>query len=846
MFYTNVFRKGNNILARFVDDSGRSVKKRLKYSPYLFIETDDKETEYKSIYGKNLKKVEFRTIYSMKEYLDECKLAGYPVYGNANAKTQFISHVFPGKVEFDISKLKILSIDIETTTVHGPIDAVAAKEEITHITVKNFNTKITTSFYTPNVDVSKFKTKLVKCDNEKQLLLFFTKFIEREYPDIITGYRCNYFDIPYICNRILRLNDDNQNEVNRLSPWGIVSTKEIISFGEEVLIWKIEGIALLDYYDLYRKFSFKSLENFKLDTVVKEELGREKLKHPYKNFREFYEKDPTLFLEYNIVDVDLVDSLEDKMQLIKLALTMTYEAKCNYDEVFSAVALWDSIITNYLEDRNIAVSNAEKIPDHEIVGAYVKEPVPGLYDWVVSFDATSLYPSIIMSLNMSPETLVEDQKLFNDNTQNIDKMLCGELNFEDFLKEHNYSMASNGQCFRNDKKGIFPEIIESYFNKRQVAKKEMLKCQKQYEVHGSSHEKNNDVSLSYKISSLDNVQMAIKILMNSLYGVMAESHFRWFDTRVSEGITMTGQTIIRNTDQAINKYLQNKFKSKYDYVTYCDTDSVYIHLGEFVKKSYKDKDNFQITKILDKICNKFISPTIDEACKNLSERYNFFTPKIVFKREVIASKVLFMKKKKYAMNIYNSEGVEYNPPKIKVKGLEIVRSSTPAIVKVFLKDVIRIMLTSDNEELIKHVEKVKSEWRTHSIYEISKPSGVKGINKYIDEDENIIFKNRTPIHVRGSLVHNLYLRKFNVDQDFDTIKSGDKIKYTYLKLPNKLKSNIIAFKDDEIPKEFDIETSIDYDLMLEKTFLNTVERFVECVGWKFQLETNLEELFGEF
>jgi DNA polymerase elongation subunit (family B) len=579
------------------------------------------------------------------------------------------------------------------------------------------------------------------------------------------------------------------------------------------------------------------VENYKLDTVAMEELGEQKLKNPHATFKEFYTKDWELFVDYNIRDVELVDRLEDKMRIINLILTMAYDAKCNYTDIFSSVRTWDCILYNKLLKDNIIVHNPPGVDpdkDRTIMGAYVKEPKPSRYDWVVSFDATSLYPSIIMTWNMSPETLVEGQKFLADDEKSIQRLIDNEVNTSEIHK-NDWSMTANGQCFTRKKRGIFPELIDFYFTSRQVAKKEMLAAQSKYE-------ETKDKKYLGLISSLNSKQMAAKILMNSLYGAMGNVHFRFYDIRIAEGITMTGQLLIRSVAKKLNEFVNKEVGTKdVDYSFYADTDSTYITLGALVEKNLAGKEKSAIVDVLDKYCATQIEPTINDACESISDYLNTYQRKIKFKREIIADRGIWIAKKRYAVNVYNSEGVAYDPPKLKVLGMEIVRSSTPAPVRKALKEAVAIALTKDETTLRKYVVDLEARWHTLDPEDIAFPRGVNGIKEYADS--NGIFRKGTPIHVRGALIYNHLVTSKGLEKKYQLIQEGDKIKFLYLREPNPLGTHVITFAG-EVPPEFKIREYIDYDKMFEKSFLEPLNSLLSCIGWQVKETASLEGLFG--
>ena len=835
LFYTNIYTRGNYVHFRGFKD-GKRVKEKIPFQPTLYVRSG-KPSEFKSLWGDNLEKVKFSTIKEARAFVDQYKeVSNFPIFGNRSYGYQFISKMFPDTVEFDISLIKIVTIDIETTTEYGFPDPRTAQEQVTLISIQDFNTKIITTFGCGPYLSKKPNSVYIQCKDEFDLLRQFINHHKSDYPDVTTGWNSQLFDIAYLSSRIIKVL--GEKALNECSPWGYIRQYEVpTARGRTQLAFEWCGVSILDFMDLYKKFSYKMVENYKLDTVAMEELSEQKLKNPHATFKEFYTKDWELFVDYNIRDVELVDRLEDKMRIITLILTMAYDAKCNFTDIFSSVRTWDCILYNKLLKNNIIVHNPPGVDpamDRTIMGAYVKEPKPTQYDWVVSFDATSLYPSIIMSWNMSPETLVEGQKFLADDEKSIQRLIDNEVNTSEIHK-NDWSMTANGQCFTRKKKGIFPELIDFYFSSRQIAKKEMLAAQSKYE-------ETKDKKYLNLISSLNSKQMAAKILMNSLYGALGNVHFRFYDIRIAEGITMTGQLLIRSVAKKLNEFVNKEVGTKdVDYSFYSDTDSTYITLGALVDKNLKDKDKHTIVNVLDKYCATQIEPTIDDACESLSEYLNVYQRKIKFKREIIADRGIWIAKKRYAVNVYNSEGVAYDPPKLKVLGMEIVRSSTPAPVRKALKEAVSIALTKDEMTLRQFVANLEATWHSLDPEDIAFPRGVNGVKDYADS--NGIFKKGTPIHVRGALIYNHLVTSKGLEKKYQLIQEGDKIKFLYLREPNPLGTHVITFAG-EVPPEFKIRDYIDYDKMFEKSFLEPLNSLLSCIGWQVKETASLEGLFG--
>ena len=828
-FYTSVNQYGNNILVRGVNN-GHKVHDRVAFKPSLYVPNKDKATA-KSLFGTPLAEVKFDSINDAKEYVKLYKdVEGFEIYGNTNYAYQYISSTFKDDVEFDMTQLKIWTLDIETSAENGFPDVGNPQEKVLLITTQDYVSKQIVSFGLYPCEKVNDKHTYVQCKDEIDLLSQFLEYVAEDHPHILTGWNIEFFDIPYLCNRITKMLGDDA--LKKLSPWKVVEEKRITRFQKESIAFSILGIAILDYLDLYKKFTYGNQESYKLDHIAKVELGKEKLNYDeFGSFNEFWKGDWQKFVRYNVIDCELVDELEEKMKLIELILTMAYDAKCNYVDIFSAVRTWDCILYNQLLKKNIIVHQNQHKQGRSIAGAYVQTPKPGKYKWVVSFDATSLYPSIIMQYNMSPETMATESK-YRDIK--VSELLEGSVDTSD-LVESKLCMAANGVCYTTDKQGIFPEIVQKLFDDRKQYKKLMLVAQAKYE-------ETKDKIWLKEISKYNNFQMARKIQMNSLFGAMANEFFRFYDDRVAEGITLSGQYIIQKVGKALNDYLNKICGTKdFEYSFYSDTDSCYVTLDPLVEKFYKGKEPEKIVDILDKICETKIQEVLNKICGEISDYTNAFQNKISFKREAIAETGVWVAKKRYALNVYNNEGITYKEPKLKVMGLEIVRSSTPEPIREALRKAVKLVLTSDENTLQSYIMGFETEFRKMKAEDISFPRGVNGVEKYTDRSN--IYKQATPMHVRGALLYNFYINKNDLRKKYEQIKEGDKIKFVYLKEPNTIGENCIAF-NTVIPPELDLLKFIDYEKMFDKSFLEPMNTILTGIGWSAKPQATLEGLFG--
>jgi DNA polymerase elongation subunit (family B) len=827
-FYTSVLPYRGRLLVRGINQDGSHKKFRINYKPSLFLPTK-KESKYKTLDGRNVDKVKFESISDAKRWIDEYKdVTNFEYFGNTRYQYPFIADEFPDKINWDIKQIKILTIDIECESENGFPDPDKAEEPLICITVKDHAKKNIIVFGIGNFVNDRDDVKYIKCASEIDLVHRFTEFWCKYNPDIITGWNVKFFDIPYLMNRFKYLMGNEY--LLQFSPWGVVSegTALALGYARTQKYWDIMGVSTLDYLDLYRKHTFVRRESYKLDYIGEVELGENKLDNPFDTFKEFYQNDHQLFVEYNIQDVELVDKLEDKMQLIALHLTMAYEAKVNYQDVFGQVRVWDTIIYNHLRSKNIvppAVQESKKSDGFE--GAYVKDPVVGFHDWICSFDLNSLYPHLIMQYNISPETMVN----FEPNKVNVVDMLNEKSDLSDLDKR---TITPNGAQFRTDKRGFLPELMEKLYKERVIYKDKMLKAKSMYQETG-------DKRYEKEISANHNIQLARKIALNSAYGAIGNQYFRYFDVRHAEGITMAGQLTIRWIERDVNKFLNTLLKTKsVSYVVASDTDSIYIKLGAVVDKIFKDKTNTRkIVKVLDKFCEETLQKEIDNSFDKLAKYVNAFDQKMIMKREVIANKGIWTAKKRYILNVYNEEGVELKEPKLKMMGIEAVKSSTPAPCRVKIKEALKIIMNKDEATLIQFIEDFRKHFKTLPPEEIAYPRSCNNLEKYSSTKD--IYLKGCPIHVRGALLYNNILKKKRLTK-YEKIQEGDKIKFIKLKEPNTLHQDVISFIG-VLPKEFDLHKYIDYDNQFDKSFLEPLRFIVKAIGWNFERHTTLDSFF---
>ena len=829
-FYTNVYEKFNKMLVRGYED-GRYFQSEEEFQPTLYV-TSKKQSKYKTLDGLSVEPIQPGKISDCKEFLKKYEnVEGFAVYGNDNYKAQYISQTYPeDEIKFDINKIRLVTIDIEVASENGFPNVFDCAEELLAITLQNYATKSIICFASrPYINTRK-DVVYVECRDEIDLIHHFLAFWERETPDVITGWNCELYDIPYIAGRIDRIL--GEKEARRLSPWGNIRRRELVIKGREQISYEVAGVSVIDYLDLYKKFTYKAQESYRLDHIANVELGQKKLDHSeFETFKDFYTKDWQKFIDYNIRDVELVDQLEDKMKLIELCFTMAYDAKINFNDVFFQVRTWDAIIYNYLKKRNIVIPPKDRSEKSDkFAGAYVKEPKPGKYDWVVSFDLNSLYPHLMMEFNISPETLMEQRH----PSVTVDKILNKELDFSEYK---DYAICPNGAMYRKDVRGFLPELMEKMYNDRVVFKKKMLEAKQQYE-------KTKTKELEREISRCNNIQMAKKISLNSAYGAIGNQYFRYYKLANAEAITMSGQVSIRWIERKMNSYLNKILKTNdVDYVIASDTDSIYLNMGPFVETVYKgrEKTTEEIVGFLDKVCSMEFEKYIESSYQELADYVNAYDQKMQMKRENIADRGIWTAKKRYILNVWDSEGVRYDEPKLKIMGLEAVKSSTPAPCRQKIKDALKIVMTKTEDEMIAFIDNFRKAFNQLPAEEISFPRSINDVDKH--KSSSTLYSKGTPIHARGAILYNHLIKEKKLDKKYAKIQNGEKIKFCYLKLPNPIRENVISYIQ-EFPKEFGLDKYIDYDLQFSKAFLEPMKVILDAINWKVEKTVNLESFFN--
>lgn len=828
--YGMVTTIGNVVYARSRMPDGSPVYVENTYQPTYFHPTTEALATHWGYDGKPLLAKDFKDIYTGKKYLDSAVL---PIYGDINPEYMMLADVYGAQdVPHDIDNLYIWNIDLEVDSEHGfakPDDPFA---EITSITVqwRHMGQTGTVVYgrgaFTPRNEFA--KVHYLQFPSEEELLESFAGHWRSggDYPDIVTGWNIQFYDIPYLVNRMRQVVPQC---VTMLSPFKRVQAREVMQKFDKAAIMDIKGVVIIDYLELYRKFRLVERESYRLDFIAHVELKKRKLSYEeVGSLRKLYRTDHQKFIEYNITDVWLVDELDQKLKFLELVCALAYTAKSNLVDTMKQVRLWDIMIYHRLRNDGFQIPPRRISQKSEkFAGAYVKEPKPGAYDWVVSFDVASMYPHIIRQWNLSPETKVRKEPGFGVDT--ITDLMAQGFDLDD-LKAEDVCMAANGVVCRRGKEGFIPSMLKSLYEERKRFKKLQGQAKDALELETDPAKRKE---LEKQMAAYGNAQQVRKVNLNSAYGAMGSEYFRFYDIDLAEAVTVTGQMVIRWVANDLNQFLNRILKTKdKDYVIASDTDSVYLSLGDLVKQ-LPPKTKAEMVDVLDKICDVKFQPVIDHTFVTIAAYMNVVVPCLTMIRDVIADRGVWTAKKHYILNTYDTEKHRYKEPQLKMMGIETIKSSTPALVRRMLTEALQILMTGDQNALWACVKRCEEEFHKATFEDIARPLSA---NK-LDEYESDVDKTK-PIQVAGALCFNDALKAQNLLDQYEPIMSGEKIRYAYLRKPNPFHSHVMSATHG-CPAQWNIEKWIDYPTQFEKVFLNPLEDILAAAGWTSHQESAL-------
>lgn len=865
--YTYFGQHFDHVLVSGYED-GIKFNRKVKYEPFLFKPGAGK---WNTVEGKSLEKVDFNSISHARRWIRDReesgeKTFGFPIFPYVYAWQEFSNDQFHS----DSTEFNILNLDIETDSEDGFGDNQKADREITSITLKLFGQPETYIYGYKDYETKdpellqliadgKIKVKYIRCGSEAELLRGIIAAFKLLKPDVITGWNVKLFDIPYIIKRIIQVLGEEYTR--KLSPFGLIDYSEVTIYNNVNSVYEIKGICIVDYMDAFKKFSFKNHESYKLDYICSETIGARKLDYSeYKTLARLYRENPDKFYDYNVIDVYRVEQLDDHMQFMSQIIMLSHMAKVNLADVFGTVRIWDVLIHNYLMERGIAVPyvNFNKKMG-SISGGYVKVPQVGRHKMLMSFDLTSLYPHLVMMYNISPETFMgyssELSALINEREKRTGRHFedmpaaimagCLSTHLSEEIKRDEYTITGKGTKFSRKKLGFLPAIMKWLFNQRKEYKQQMLKWEDERSRLVTAGAPEAEIAVAkQKIAEFNNKQMAMKILLNGGYGALSNEHNRWYSDDLAESITLSGQLSIRWIARHINAFMNKMLDTNdVDYIVAVDTDSNYVNVWPVVElylKKYPDADNKQILEILEKFARK-LEACIEEGYNQLYDLMNVHDRCMHMKLEAIGSAV-WVAKKRYVMSVWSNEGVHYDPPKIKMQGIDAVRSSTPHACRDKIKTTIPVIIEGDEQKLRKIIDDFREEWMQMSFEQVASPRGVNDLEKY--HDKNFIYVKGTPIHARAALLYNHMVAKKGLEKELPLIRSGDKIRYSRMLLPNPLDEDVFACPD-EMPEELGLTKYIDKHEQFEKTFLKPLDSLIRASGIVLTGNVNLEQFFED-
>lgn len=856
MSYSNVyFDRRKSVINYWEYNNGVKEQKVAPAPLFFFTHATDEQQEdcdYRSIFGDKLKKHEFKTWRQFKEKREYFTDAGIPLYeSDVPIETKFIIQHYDG-INIQVPEFDIHYIDIEVHSEEGFPRPENADFPVKIITVWSTKKEEFFVWAEKDFDSSFLNTeKITKfiIDDESKLLTHYMNWTRKVHPDFLSGWNSNGFDIPYIMNRVENLL--GEGEYNKISPINNVRSHEMtLKNGQMKKLFQIGGISTVDMLEVFQNYTFSQRASWKLDDVAEDYLGEKKLDYDG-TLSELYNKDWQLYCEYNIQDVRLLRKLEEKTRFLNILTAFCYGCRVPFDFYQKTVRVLDGAFLSELYKENLVLPDVARLPKQKFPGGFVKEPIKGLHEWTVSFDATSLYPSIMMGWNISPETKIDKIKAsYVDSIMSAlstgevsDKIILTESDEEftleeivNLIKNHNLALAGNGSLYTQDKVGLVPRFVKQWFDKRKYYKNLMTDAKKK----GNKDDE----------QKFDSLQLNYKILINSVYGYLSTNYSRFYDIDNAMGVTLTGQTITKRVSETVENFFANKWSEhplgkkrnveNFEGASiYCDTDSVYVDVGKILdslKVKYRESiQEDEIDKVVNFINNKIeplVSGTIEKAMIDLTTKeFNCKNNHIFFKRESVARRSFYLEKKKYIMWEVNGEG-NVKSDKLKATGVDIVRSSTPPLAKKHMKDsLFELLKYVDKDKLINRLREVRKLFLNAKIHDIAFPTTA---NKLIEWREKYIEDGKfykTPQHIKGSILYNEEIeRKPELSTKYDLIYEGDKIKFVLMKPGVDWKHNILSFKDSWI-EEFNIDRNIDRERQYERAFFNPLKKYITLLNW---------------
>jgi DNA polymerase elongation subunit (family B) len=850
--YQNIFyERSKNLIHLWDDKQGYST---MPYRKYAY--KKDPYGQYRSMYGDKLTRISKWD----KDDMDDLFESDVP------ETTRVLVDIYDN----DIPSVghRVLTFDIEVEMISGLPNTKEAQNEITAIAAHDGATKLYDVFVLDKDKIVKNNAKnfnkdgrevtLHIFDNEKNLLLAFLNYYQEVDPTILTGWNIDFFDIPYLYNRLKNVcGESHAKRLSRIGQAYWSPYREKFSFG---------GVSVLDYIKLYKNYNYGLESSYTLNHIATKELGRGKVEYEG-SLDDLFVNDLEKFIEYNIVDVDLVVAMDEKLKFIDLCRAICHAGFVPYEDyIYSSKFLEGAclaylkkqglVATNKPKDRNERMQALRDNNEEKFIGAYVKEPIVGKYDWIYDLDLTSLYPSIIMTLNISPETKIG--KIENWDAEKYikggetDYRLIGKdgeiydytkQELEEVIKDSNLGVASNGVLYSQDTPGLIADILDTWFKQRV----EFRKLEKKYGEAGDTE----------KYEFYGKRQLVQKILLNSMYGVLGLPAFRFYDVDNAEAVTLTGQVVIKKTAEMANRKYWKELGTTDDYNVYIDTDSIYMMAEPLVKHRYPEYKEFDEKRMAQEV-NVIADETqtfLNSFYDLLAERFFFIAKekhRFEIKKEYISKAGFWVAKKRYAQWMILKNGIPCD--KLDVKGLDVVRSSFPKAFQKFMSTMLKdILMGKDHDYIDDTLLTFKKSLPTLPVNLIAKGGAIKELSKYDDGSWKTgssiaTFEKGTPAHVKAGIAYNRLLKFFNAPYKNEPIRDGDKVKWVYLR-NNPLGLDTLAFKDYNDPKEIMdfVETYIDRDKIFEAELENKLDDFYNALKWdKVTADTKTAKKFFAF
>ena len=838
--YRNIYYDYKNSIIHLWtwDQDNQRTKVEIDFEPFIYIE-DKNQHDATSIFNTKLKKLSFINNHKRKTYVTDTQ--NKRIFFNLSPDQQFLLTTFKDSAlndDFARNALRIFYLDIETYK-QNELDPFSTPEEakdmINVITIydsllQTYHVWGLKDYHTTQEDV--FYTK---CFNEKDLLSTFLKFWRKNTPDIVSGWNFHGYDLPYIMNRLTILFDEDKNK--KMSPIDRVYLKENVSvnkLGQKKDQWVLAGVSCLDYMDVYKAFSLGERESYSLGFIGEYELGDTKLNYNSSSLSKLADTDWNTFVDYNIQDVRLLVKLDDKLKFMDLIRNLSYKGFIPFEKSMGKVSMITGAVAHQalLQNLIIPTFTYENIRT-KFEGGYVYEPKPSLYNDLVTYDANSLYPNTIITLNISPETKIGKVIEVNNGIYKIRLVTNKEVNltkdqFLSFIKDEQISITKANVLYTQKFKGVVPTLIDKIYKQRVDAKNKCLDAKKKAEETTDADEKRKLKIIADENDSLSNVY---KTLINSIYGVFSQEFSPFFDIDHAKSVTLTGQAVVKKGSNLFYDFLVNDgYKGAYgDVVKYIDTDSAFLSFSDYFNfKGIQLKNSHGITKeartFIDNL-GKYVNSEINIWAK---KELNSIDPRYHFKREKICDVALLQAKKFYILHVLDNEGVKKN--EFLYKGIEIVKAAMSKDVKVLTKNIIEsAILSQDRRKATQLFHDSYENYCKLPIETISVRKNAKSYNKW----SNIFIDNKfgkgTPNHYQGALYYNKLLDDQNIKHLYSEIGNGTKIKYFYCER-NKFNIKTMAFID-EYPKEFLVFIKPHYKMMFEKNVLPVISRIYHIIGW---------------